>query len=249
MSLAVRGVSVAKGYDPRDFAMVGFGRRGAAARGRDRARAAHPDRDRPALPGALLGARHADGRPAPRLRAHLLRGLDEADFDELAEIVGEMTAEAQAHAARARHGVDAIQLLPRHALRRPGIPDLRPVSASICARRSRRDPRRVRRAPRPALRAPCDRRTGRDRQPAPHRARAAREARAAAACRARAAIAPSEQRQVCFDDARRSTARSIDRDDMPAGRQARRPRDHQGIRLDHRALSGRRDAASPRPAK
>ncbi len=47
-------------------------RRGPAARLRDRARAAHPDRDRAAVPVALLGARHAARRRAPRLHPHVL---------------------------------------------------------------------------------------------------------------------------------------------------------------------------------
>ena len=47
-------------------------RRRPAARLRDRARAAHPDRDRAAVPLAFLGARHAAGRRAPRFHPHRL---------------------------------------------------------------------------------------------------------------------------------------------------------------------------------
>ena len=50
---------------------VGRGR--AAARDGDRARTAHPDRDRAAVSLALLGARHAARRRAARLHPHLLR--------------------------------------------------------------------------------------------------------------------------------------------------------------------------------
>ncbi len=62
MSLAVREVSVEKGYDPRDFVLVASGGAGplhAVAIARE---LLHPDRDHPALPVAFLGARHADGR-------------------------------------------------------------------------------------------------------------------------------------------------------------------------------------------
>ena len=74
MSLAVREVSVQKGYDPRDFALVASGGAGPAACDRDRARAAHPDRDRAAVPLAFLRARHARRRRAPRFHPHLLFG-------------------------------------------------------------------------------------------------------------------------------------------------------------------------------
>ena len=72
MSLAVREVSVAKGYDPRDFALVASGGAGplhvVAI-----ARELHiPEGGGAALSVALLGARHAAGRRAPRLHPHLL---------------------------------------------------------------------------------------------------------------------------------------------------------------------------------
>ena len=50
----------------------GVRRRGPAACLRDRARASHPDRDRAAVSLALLGARHAARRRAPRLHPHRL---------------------------------------------------------------------------------------------------------------------------------------------------------------------------------
>ena len=70
MSLAVREVSVAKGYDPRDFALVAFGGAGplhvcAIAR-----ELYIPTVIVPLFPVALLGARHAAGRRAPRLHPH-----------------------------------------------------------------------------------------------------------------------------------------------------------------------------------
>ncbi len=72
MSLAVREVSVEKGYDPRDFALDRFGRRRPAACFGDRARAAYPEGDCAAVSFALFRARHADGRRAARLHPHLL---------------------------------------------------------------------------------------------------------------------------------------------------------------------------------
>ena len=71
MSLAVREVSVERGYDPRDFALVGFGGAGplhACAIARE---LYIPTVIIPLLPVALLRARHAAGGRAPRLRAHL----------------------------------------------------------------------------------------------------------------------------------------------------------------------------------
>ena len=73
MSLAVREVSVEKGYDPRDFVLVASGGAGPLHVLRHRARAAHPDGDRAAVPVAFLGARHAARRRAPRFHPHLLR--------------------------------------------------------------------------------------------------------------------------------------------------------------------------------
>ena len=72
MSLAVREVSVAKGFDPRDFA---WSPPAAPARCTSIAIAReleYPDRHRAALPVAFLRARHAARRRAPRFRPHVL---------------------------------------------------------------------------------------------------------------------------------------------------------------------------------
>ena len=74
MSLAVREVSVAKGYDPRDFALVASGGAGplhvcAIAR-----ELLYPDGDRAAVSLAFLGARHAAGRRAARFHPDGLFG-------------------------------------------------------------------------------------------------------------------------------------------------------------------------------
>ncbi len=105
MSLAVREVSVAKGYDPRDFALVASGGAGPLHVGRDRARAAHPDGDRAAVPVALLGARHAAGRRAARLHPHRLCRSRQRRFRRRSSSVhDEMVAEAK---ASLRHAKDA----------------------------------------------------------------------------------------------------------------------------------------------
>ena len=51
MADAVRLISISRGYDPRDFALVAFGGAGRAARGGARARTIDPGRDRAAQPG------------------------------------------------------------------------------------------------------------------------------------------------------------------------------------------------------
>ena len=66
MADAVRLISIRRGYDPRDFALVAFGGAGAAARRRAGARAVDPDRARPAQPGHHLGARLPARRHPPR---------------------------------------------------------------------------------------------------------------------------------------------------------------------------------------
>ena len=127
MSLAVRGVSVERGYDPRDFAMVAFGGAGPLHAARDRARAAHPDADRPARPGPLLGARDAARRPAARLRAHVLQAAARVGLRRGRRASSTaMIAEGRALLARrgdARPTRSAFAAFPRHPLRRSGVPD------------------------------------------------------------------------------------------------------------------------------
>ncbi len=72
MALAVREVSVAKGYDPREFALVASGGAGPLHVSRDRARAARARGHRAAVPVALLRAGHAAGGRAPRFHPHRL---------------------------------------------------------------------------------------------------------------------------------------------------------------------------------
>ena len=96
MSLAVRQVSVERGYDPRDFAMLAFGGAGPAPRRGGRARAPHSRRSScPMFPGQFSAA----GMLMADLRHDYVRTyykpLERADFRELAAIAGELAASAR----------------------------------------------------------------------------------------------------------------------------------------------------------
>ena len=99
MSLAVREVSVAKGYDPRDFALVASGGAG-PLHVIAIARELHiPTVIVPLFPVALLGARHAARRRAPRLHPHLL--LPTSPAIDFAELVQGLRGDARARRRRA----------------------------------------------------------------------------------------------------------------------------------------------------
>ena len=121
-------VSVERGYDPRDFAMVGIRRRGPAARGADRARAAHPDASIvPRVPGhfSALGMLMADLRH-DYVRTYYKRARRASDSARSGAIFDEMVDDGRSAAGRRRHRPTtrcASQLFPRHPLRRPGVPD------------------------------------------------------------------------------------------------------------------------------
>ena len=96
MSLAVREVSVAKGYDSARFCPCRLRRRRPAACAPDRARTTYPHRHRAALSIAFLGARHAARRRAARFHPHhLFADLASADFHKLTAVHDEMVAEAK----------------------------------------------------------------------------------------------------------------------------------------------------------
>ncbi len=100
MSLAVRRVSVERGYDPRDFALLAFGGAG-PLHAADVARALHvPVVIVPVYPGQFS----AGGMLIADLRHDFVRTyyrpLDRADFGTLSRVAGEL-----AGAARARVGV------------------------------------------------------------------------------------------------------------------------------------------------
>ncbi len=95
MSLAVRGVSVERGYDPRDFAMVGFGGAG-PLHATQIARELHvPTLIIPRVPGhfSALGMLMSDLRH-DYVRTYY-KSLAETDFDELRKIFTFMIDEAR----------------------------------------------------------------------------------------------------------------------------------------------------------
>ena len=154
MSLAVREVSVAEGLRSARFRAGGVRRRRPAARLRDRARAAHPDRDRAAVSLALLGARHAARRRAPRFHPHLLfRSRERRLRRRWSKVHDEMRDEAPAAAcATAKDAEQQIHLDLRYVGQEFTLPV--PVDARAAGkRRPQGDPHRVRRALRASLRA------------------------------------------------------------------------------------------------
>jgi N-methylhydantoinase A len=108
MSLAVRGVSVERGYDPRDFAMVAFGGAG-PLHAAEIARELHiPTLIVPRVPGhfSALGMLLADLRH-DYVRTYYKPLLD-SDFAELARIFDEMIADGRALLAHEGTNDDAV---------------------------------------------------------------------------------------------------------------------------------------------
>ena len=120
MSLAVREVSVAKGYDPRDFALVASGGAGplhvcAIAR-----ELYIPTRDRAAVSLAFLGARHAARRRAPRFHPHGLFAISPASISPSSS--RSTTRWWRTPRRSLRHAKNATVSDPsRSALRGPGV--------------------------------------------------------------------------------------------------------------------------------
>ena len=103
MADAVRLISIRRGYDPRDFALVAFGGAGAAARRGAGQGARHSDRARAAAPGitSALGCLLVDIRHD--LSAMYLRSVDDADPEEIDAEFGTLEEEgARAAGARGR---------------------------------------------------------------------------------------------------------------------------------------------------
>ena len=181
MAGALRLVSVQRGHDPRDFALVAYGGAGPLhANAVARLMGSFPVLVPPA-PGLLcaIGDLVADFRD--EFAQTYIRLLSEAEPDEVARLLDESRRPGR-RVARERGDLRRRaddHLHGRHALPRPGLRD-------PCRHRPRRDPlgrrRRPRgalqRAPRAALRLP-DARHGRgDRQPSRRRLRQRAEARA-----------------------------------------------------------------------
>jgi N-methylhydantoinase A len=110
MSLAVRQVSVERGFDPRDFAMLAFGGAG-PLHAADVARILHiPTIIVPTFPGQFSAAgmlladlRHDDVRT-------FYAALERADFGELARIAGELSAMARQRLRDEHAPAEAIAL-------------------------------------------------------------------------------------------------------------------------------------------
>jgi N-methylhydantoinase A len=110
MSLAVRQVSVERGYDPRDFAMLAFGGAG-PLHAVEVARALHiPAIIVPTFPGQFSAA----GMLMADLRHDYVRTyykpLERADFGELAAIAGELAASARQRLREERASEPRIEL-------------------------------------------------------------------------------------------------------------------------------------------
>ena len=245
MSLAVREVSVAKGYDPRDFALVASGGAGPLHVLRDRARAAHPDRDRAAVSLAFLGARHAAGRRAPRFHPHLLFRSRERRLRRARR------------GARRDGGGSARQPAPRQGRRTSQIQlDLRYVgqeftlSVPVDAARSSK-PATARRSARPSTSSTSSatrtiRRTSRSRWSTSGSApsASARSSRSRALGRRRTASAGAH-RAVYFDDASKPvTLPGLRARRAGAGARIAGPALDPGARHHHGAVRGRHAARS-----
>ena len=171
-------ISVQRGYDPRDFVLVGFGGAGpvhANALARD---AEMPTLLIPPSPGifSATGLLTTDLKRDAAMT--IMRRLDELDADEAEATFAELEAagrdELRARGRRRRR--DRVPAPGRPALRRPELRADDP--------RRRRAPRALPRGARPDVRLRRAGRAGRGRQPAADERRADREA-AAAAARAR----------------------------------------------------------------
>ena len=245
MAGALRLVSVQRGHDPRDFALVAYG--GAGPAPRERRRRAH---------GLVPGGRAARARAALRHRRPRRRLPRRVRADVHPRALGGGAGRGRANARRARgprrrvarergdpgrraHG----HLHGRHAVPRPGLRDPR-------GDRPRRDPLGRRRrargalqpAPRAALRLPHARYGGRDRQPPRRRLRERAEARAgrSASTQARTRRAPSStSTQVWFEGEQHATT-IYDRSKLRPRDAVRRPGDRDGVRLDHGRAPGLR---------
>ena len=139
MADAVRLISIRRGYDPREFALVVVRRRRPAARRGARARAVDPDRDRAAEPGHHLGARlparrhpprPLDDVPAPRRRRSTRRRSRPSSRRS-------RRRRASGSQPRASPTTDAAAALDRHALPRPVALAVDPGRLAARRRRAR----------------------------------------------------------------------------------------------------------------
>ncbi len=209
-----------EGLRPARFRARRLGRRGAAARHGDRARAAHPDRDRAAASRRISRRSACCSRTSGTISSAPITPISSGSISRRSpRIHDDMVEEAAARAARRRRGARYADP-SRHPLCRSGIHASVPVG-------DRADPQRPT-APASAPRSmrstssatrTCAGRAGRDRQYAARRDRPAAAARVSAPRTQAASPCPSAARKVHLDGpARRSNARSI------AARRCRRMR-------------------------
>jgi N-methylhydantoinase A len=139
MSLAVRSVSIGRGHDPRDFAMVAFGGAG-PAHAAEIARDLHvPTLIIPRAPGhySALGMLLADHRH-DYVRT-LYRPLDDADFAAVERVFEDMIAEARALLAAEGASPEAMSFQRYLDMRYAGqeFPIQTPVDAARLSARER----------------------------------------------------------------------------------------------------------------
>ena len=235
---ALHLISVQRGYDPRDFVLVGFGGAGpvhANALARD---AEMPTLLIPRSPGIFSATGLLTTDLKRDTATTIMRRLDELDQSE---VDGDVRAARGGRPGRARAGgarrrVDRVPAPDRPPLRRP---ELRADDPG-----GRRPARALPRRARPHLRLQRPRRGGRGRQPAADEHRPDRQA---AGAQRSSRVAPPSRRSagpVYFAEAGDYVDCPIyDRYALAGGRRLRRPGGRGGVRLDHRRPSRvRRDA-------
>ena len=198
MSLAVREVSVAKGYDPRDFALVASGGAGplhvcAIAR-----ELYIPTVIVPLFPShfSALGMLLADERHD--FTRTVYSDLASVDFGKLVTVHDEMVKEAKAQPAPRQERACTRSISTCATWARSSRCRCRSTLEQLKTRRPQGDPHRVRRALRASLRAPFAGRAGGDGQHPARRHRQAAEAQRSRALRRAAARAPSGERAGVF---------------------------------------------------
>ena len=236
MSLAVREVSVAKGYDPRDFALVASGGAGplhvcAIAR-----ELYIPTVIVPLFPShfSALGMLLADERHD--FTRTVYSDLAGVDFGELVAVHDEMVADAKADLRHSKDATFQIQL----DLRYVGQEFTLSVPVELGAAQARRPaghPQRVRRALRASLRPPFARGAGGDGQHPARRHRQAAEADASRASPRPATAAPAGERAGLFQLGQQAAhCQGLSARAARRGRASRRPGADPGARHHHGAV-------------
>ena len=236
MSLAVREVSVAKGYDPRDFALVASGGAGplhvcAIAR-----ELYIPTVIVPLFPShfSALGMLLADERHDFTRTA--FADLASVDFGKLVAVHDEMVKDAKASLRHAKNAAYQIHLDLRYMGQEFTLQV--PVTLEQLKKGERKaHPHRVRRAVRASLRASFAGRAGRDGQHPARRHRQAAEAELSESLHRRARQRPpASSRRISPAPARPLTAKVYKREALGAGARDRGAGAHPGARHDDGAV-------------